>query len=232
MSATSRRTVIVLLAVLAGAVVLVWSAASGPAETATMPVATDDSSGGPVVVQPEEQPRDDSADEDGEAQAGSSSVAKLMDIASIAVLLTGLWVLSLLVRLVVARLPGRQLVLDLEPLHRPDAGHDAVEQRGNRLRDALNGSDVRNGIVACWALLEDAAAEAGVPRAPSETATELVVRFLHALDVDPRPVATLAALFQEARFSTHALTDDHTRAARAALDDILRDVARAGSAAP
>lgn len=232
MSATSRRTVIVLLAVLAGAVVLVWSAAAGPAETATMPVATDDSSGGPVVVQPEEQPPDDSADEDGEAQAGSSSVAKLMDIASIAVLLTGLWVLSLLVRLVVARLPGRQLVLDLEPLHRPDAGHDAVEQRGNRLRDALNGSDVRNGIVACWALLEDAAAEAGVPRAPSETATELVVRFLHALDVDPRPVATLAALFQEARFSTHALTDDHTRAARAALDDILRDVARAGSAAP
>ncbi len=232
MSATSRRTVILLLAVLAGAVVLVWSAASGPADMATAPDTPGDSSSGPTVVQPQEQPLDDSADEDGGAQTGNAGVAKLMDIASIAVLLAGLWVLTLLVRLVVARLPGRQLVLDLEPLRRPDAGRDAVEQREDQLRDALTGSDVRNGIVACWAFLEDAAAEAGVPRAPSETATELVVRFLHALDVDPRPVSALAALFQEARFSTHPLTEDHTRRARAALDDILRDVARAGSAAP
>ena len=64
----------------------------------------------------------DVADEDGGAQTGNAGVAKLMDIASIAVLLAGLWVLTLLVRLVVARLPGRQLVLDLEPLRRPDAG--------------------------------------------------------------------------------------------------------------
>jgi hypothetical protein len=230
-SATPRRTVIVLLAVLAGAVVLVWSAASGPADMATVPVPADDSSSGPAVVTPEDQPEDEAGDEDGEAHDGTTTAAKLMDIASIAVLLAGLWVLSLLVRLVVARLPGRQLVLDLEPLPRPDAGHDAVQEREDRLREALTGSDVRNGIVACWALLEDAAADAGVPRAASETATELVVRFLHALDVDPRPVATLAALFQEARFSTHPLIEDHTRAARAALDDILRDVARAGSTA-
>ena len=114
---------------------------------------------------------------------------------------------------------------ELAPLVEAASGED-------QLRDALTGSDVRNGIVACWAFLEDAAAEAGVPRAPSETATELVVRFLHALDVDPRPVSALAALFQEARFSTHPLTEDHTRRARAALDDILRDVAQAGSAAP
>lgn len=232
MSATSRRTVIVLLAVLAGAVVLVWSAASGPADMATAPLPPEDSSSGPAVVAPEEQPRDESVDEDGEAQTGAANPAWMMDIASIAVLLIGLWVLSLLVRLLVARLPGRQLVLDLEPLPRPDAGHDAVHEREEQLRDALTGSDVRNGIVACWALLEDAAADAGVPRAPSETATELVVRFLHALDVDPRPVATLAGLFQEARFSTHPLTEDHTRSARAALDDILRDVARTGSPAP
>lgn len=230
MSATPRRTVIVLLAVLAGAVVLVWAAASGPADVATAPVAPEDSSNAPAVVAPEEQPEDENADDDGEAQDGAANPAWMMDIASIAVLLAGLWVLSLLVRLVVARLPGRQLVFDLEPLPRPDAGHDAVQQREDQLRDALTGADVRNGIVACWALLEDATADAGVPRAPAETATELVVRFLHALDVDPRPVATLAALFQEARFSSHPLTEDHTRTARAALDDILRDVVRAGSA--
>lgn len=227
MSATSRRTVIVLLAALAGAVVLAWSAASGPAELATAPVAPEDTAGGPAVVAPDDVPSEDASDSrDDESQAGDTNPAWLVDIAGVAVLLVGLWVLSLLVRLAVARLPGRQLVLDLEPLPRPDTGHDAVQHREEQLRDALTVSDVRNGIVACWALLEDAAAEAGVPRVPSETATELVVRFLHALDVDPRPVATLAGLFHEARFSTHPLTEEHTRAARHALDDILGDVAR------
>ena len=52
-------------------------------------------------------------------------------------------------------------------------------------------------------------------RLPAETATEFVVRFLHTLDVDPRPVATLAALYHEARFSTHELpADARTRAER------------------
>ena len=53
--------------------------------------------------------------------------------------------------------------------------------------------------------MEEAAADAGVARRPAETATELVVRFLHALDLDPRPVAELARLYHEARFSSHPM---------------------------
>jgi hypothetical protein len=69
-------------------------------------------------------------------------------------------------------------------------------------------------------LLEQTAADAGVERRPAETATEFVVRFLHTLDVDPRPVATLARLFHEARFSSHDLPADARERARAALDGI------------
>ena len=102
-------------------------------------------------------------------------------------------------------LPEKQLVLDLEPRPDVEAGRAAIARDRDRPAQALAGSDVRDGIVACWVLMEEAAAEAGVARRPSETATELVVRFLHALDVDPRPVAELARLYHEARFSSHPM---------------------------
>ncbi len=73
-------------------------------------------------------------------------------------------------------------------------------------------------------MLEEAAAEAGVVRRPAETATEFVVRFLHTLDVDPRPVAQLEDLYHEARFSTHPLGSDARTRAEAALEAIHRDL--------
>ncbi len=52
------------------------------------------------------------------------------------------------------------------------------------------------------------------------------MRFLHALDLDPRPVAALAGLYHEARFSTHTLTEDARERAIAALEAIHDDLAR------
>ena len=84
-------------------------------------------------------------------------------------------------------------MLDLEPLPDIEAGRETLRRDRERHDAALAGSDVRNGIVACWVLLEETAAEVGVTRQPAETATEFVIRFLHTLDVDPRPVGDLAA---------------------------------------
>ena len=133
-------------------------------------------------------------------------------------------------RLVVLRLarelPDKQLVLDLDPLSVAEAGREAMRRDRELYDAALAESDVRNGIVACWVLLEETAAKVGIPRLPAETATELVVRFLHTLDVDPRPVATLAELYHEARFSTHELPADARTRAEQALADIHADLDR------
>ena len=149
--------------------------------------------------------------------------------------IAALWLLALLVgaamRLVGASLPEKQLVVDLEPLPDVEAGREAVHRQRERLWGALSASDVRNGVVACWVVLEEAAAEAGVARRPAETPTEFVVRFLHTLDVDPRPVAALAELYREARFSSHPMREDARRRAGDALNAMLDELDRAGAPA-
>ncbi len=134
----------------------------------------------------------------------------------------------MLVRLVALRLarelPDKELVIDLDPLPLAEAGREALRRDRDLYDAALAESDVRNGIVACWVLLEETAANVGIPRLPAETATELVIRFLHTLDVDPRPVAALATLYHEARFSTHDLPADARQRAEQALAAIHADL--------
>ena len=75
----------------------------------------------------------------------------------------------------------------------------------------------RNGIVACWVLFEESLSEVGLRPHPAETSAELVSRVLHALDLDPRSIGTLAGLYREARFSEHSMGEDARDAARATL---------------
>ena len=96
--------------------------------------------------------------------------------------------------------------------------------RATQLEAVAEGSP-RNGIVACWLRLQEILAGAGVPRDRAETSAEFVVRALHALDLDPRPIAVLAALFREARFSQHPVEEDARARARSALE-ALHDEAR------
>jgi hypothetical protein len=118
---------------------------------------------------------------------------------------------------------------------RPEVTDDAVEGSPEEVRQALRRDapgllavlDVgapADGIVACWLRLERSVAEAGVRRAPWETSSEYAVRALRALDLDPRAVAGLAALYREARFSDHRLGEDARAAARSHLQRVAADL--------
>ena len=231
MTATLRRTVIVSVAALVVAVILVAAAATGPVGVvgdpqpgSTTTQTTQDPAQPPTTAteRAEDEPPGESVDGD--------LGGWLHDLVAFALVLAGLWVsaavLRLLAKRLIHKLPDKQLVLDLDPLPDVEAGRDAVRRNLESYEQALEGSEVRNGIVACWVLLEQSAAEVGTARRPAETATEFVIRFLHALDVDPRPVAALAGLYHEARFSTHELAPDARSRAHAALGAIRRDLGR------
>ena len=236
MTASLRRTVIVVVAALGVAVMLVWATTTGPVGV----IGTVDRTAEQAAPDRTEKQRPAEQDGQGEdsrveRRQGNDLVGWLQSAVGFLLLLMALWVLGLAVRAALLRiareLPEKQLVLDLDPLPDPQTGREAVQRQVGSLRSTLGTGEVRNAIVACWVLLEETAAEAGVRRRPAETATEFVVRFLHALDVDPRPVAALAGLYHEARFSTHDLPDDARERARAALHGIEHDVG-AGHGSP
>ena len=88
-------------------------------------------------------------------------------------------------------------------------------------RAALQGGTARNAIVACWMQLERAATAAGLPRIAAETPAEYVQRVVTAASVDPEPIGQLAALYREARFSRHALGEEHRGRAVLALHRVV-----------
>lgn len=94
----------------------------------------------------------------------------------------------------------------------------------------------RDAVIACWVLLEGAAATAGTARRPAETSTELTARVLREHRVSGDVLSRLADLYREARYSAHPLGEDARAAARAALGQVRRELvgtaAAAGAAAP
>jgi uncharacterized protein DUF4129 len=230
-SASSRRTVIVMVAALGVAFIMVLAASTGPEGTIGN-LSTDESSTRTVPAEPDATsvPAEYGTDKRPFEKMHTDLGDWVQDLFFLALLLLGLWLGAGAVRLVVLRLarelPDKQLVLELDPLSVAEAGREALRRDRELYDAALAESDVRNGIVACWVLLEETAAKVGIPRLPAETATELVVRFLHTLDVDPRPVARLARLYHEARFSTHELPTDARPQAERALADIHADLDR------
>ncbi|MCU1394306.1 MAG: hypothetical protein JWM34_2734 [Ilumatobacteraceae bacterium] len=90
---------------------------------------------------------------------------------------------------------------------------DAAEQRA-----ALMRGSPRNAIVECWLRLEGVVASAGLPRDPAHTSSEFTEQVLGAYSVDPAAIASLAALYREARFSTHVMDEQDRAVAVAALD--------------
>ena len=101
--------------------------------------------------------------------------------------------------------PGRALLTDRR------AAHQARMLREGSPREA---------IIATWLDLERLVATAGVPRRPSETSSELVVRVLDDREVPAAALTDLAALFREARFSTHELTEALRERAAGDLDAV------------
>src|SRR3954452_5331788 len=109
------------------------------------------------------------------------------------------------------RIPPESILPDVERTIAEDAGAQ---------REVLQYGDVRNAIVACWLRLEAAVQAAGVPCRASDTSTDLVTRVLGEHAVDPSALQTLAALFREARFSSHTMSEGQRATALAALERI------------
>jgi Domain of unknown function (DUF4129) len=117
--------------------------------------------------------------------------------------------------------------LDLEALA------EAVTGDSSQRLAALSAGTPAEGIIAAWTHLEATLHEAGVPLPPSRTSTEVSVDVLRRYRVEPETLATLAALYREARWSEHPLAeDDRGRAATAyrSLDADLRSSPAAAQA--
>jgi Domain of unknown function (DUF4129) len=123
--------------------------------------------------------------------------------------------------------PERPQEVDFEVM--PDAVRDALRRDVATQLAAVDGGSPRNGIVACWLRLQEIVTAAGHPPHRAETSAEFVVRTLRALDLDPRAVGALAALYREARFSEHEVGEDARTAARSALQELHEDLRSRGT---
>jgi len=83
-----------------------------------------------------------------------------------------------------------------------------------------------NAVVAAWVTLESAVRSAGIREDDTLTSTELVTTVLRSWSVQRAPLDTLAALYREARFSTHPVGEDMRTRAREALQQVQSDLRR------
>jgi hypothetical protein len=114
--------------------------------------------------------------------------------------------------------PAREL--DFEVIDAPQRVAEAIAADASGQREALLEGTPRNAIVACWHRFEQQARSIGLARKPWETSSEFTLRLLDLVAAEPDAVAELAALYREARFSDHELSEDARHRASAALDRI------------
>jgi len=140
-------------------------------------------------------------------------------------LLTGVLLLAVIVLVVTLapRLPRWRL----GPRPRRAAGRPAeptpdglARQVSDTLAATLTGlteAHVRDAVILCWHRLQQAVDAAGVRRVPADTSSELVERLLATLPLSEEPLHRLAALYREARFSSHPISDQAVVQARTDL---------------
>lgn len=226
-----RAAALVAPAVSLGLLLLLWAAVAGPA-TVLSPSGrryTFDAPFQPEVVTTSAAPRN--LEELTKDVRQTHDLSWLGDLLAWAIIIGAALGLALLARLAWQRRPRR-------PEAPPDVDFDvlpaqrvaqALSEDLDAQLDAVAGGSPRNGIVRCWLRLEQSVADAGLPPHRYETAAEFTVRVLHRLDLDPRAIGELAALYREARFSEHELGEDARTAARSALEQLHADLRRIGS---
>lgn len=138
-------------------------------------------------------------------------------VAGVAALL--LWLLAAVLREVRARRirPEERDEVAFAVLDEPVRVAEQVAADAEEQDTLLREGDPRNGIVAAWHRFEVQGERAGVGRRVSETSSEYALRILDLADADAGPVNRLAELYREARFSDHAVTEEHRSEALAAL---------------
>lgn len=121
---------------------------------------------------------------------------------------------------------------------RPPEDFDVLDELATRVaadasaqRDALATGTPRNAIVACWLRLEAVTEGAGLDRDPADTSEEFTSRVLGQFSIDASAVEELAALYREARFSSHDMGETERAAAVDALDAVHQSLRTASKAA-
>ncbi|GAA2738550.1 hypothetical protein GCM10009867_30310 [Pedococcus aerophilus] len=110
---------------------------------------------------------------------------------------------------------------------------DAVVVPEVLLRGAREGEELlatgspANAVVAAWVALESAVRSIGVRDDATRTSEELVTAVLRSYAVDRSPLDALAALYREARFSTHPIGEEMRDRAREALQQVQVELRRA-----
>ncbi len=82
---------------------------------------------------------------------------------------------------------------------------------------ALDGTDPRSAVIACWLRLERAAASAGTPRERSDTSADLVARMLAQHRVSQPVLDRFAEVYRRARYAPAEVGEAMREEARAAL---------------
>jgi hypothetical protein len=114
----------------------------------------------------------------------------------------------------------RAAVIDFDVLDDPAPLVEEMRRDASERFALLLGGAPRNAIVAAWDRFEEQAERVGAARKLWETSSEFTLRLLDAVAATPSAVSRLAALYREARFSEH----DITEANRAAAVEALRDI--------
>jgi Domain of unknown function (DUF4129) len=92
------------------------------------------------------------------------------------------------------------------------------------LDDLEHETDPRRAVIAAWVRMERGLAAAGLPRRAAEAPFEYVARVLERASVEPAPVRRLADLFEEAKFSEHAIDERMRRAAVESVTQIRQQL--------
>jgi hypothetical protein len=156
------------------------------------------------------------------------------------ILLIGVGVL-LLILLIIRLVPQLNFRRARRPADEPVeyAAPGGREQVAGQVSDTLDYTlaafrhgDRQRAIIACWIRLEQIAEAAGFARQSSETSSELADRWLARLPLSRQPLLTLAALYREARYSSHRLPDSALDTARGALEQLRREIAAPAGRGP
>ena len=144
-------------------------------------------------------------------------------------LLLGMFWLAVAVLLVLAVIAARRFLAArsvppavLQGTLETPAEEQALSAAVSAGRLALEGEDVRAAVIACYAAMERSLAESGLGRRASDSPADLLQRAGEAGLLVGLAPQQLAALFREARYSTHPMTGAQLDRARTALDDIGR----------
>jgi heme/copper-type cytochrome/quinol oxidase subunit 2 len=84
--------------------------------------------------------------------------------------------------------------------------------------------DPRRAVLRAYAMMETTLGSHGFGRQYAETALEYLVRTRTALHVDGRPLQRLTALFERAKFSSHAIDQQMKQDAITSLEQIAHDL--------